>query len=223
MSRGLGDVISNLLAATFMCAEIFFKICGNWVMRMSLKRSSGSSRGTVGVLPDTFPIVSGNKLHQLLVLSENLLHNLFSSCCNWWCRIFRWVDVYHIFLVFKFCRNAYYGVFNKILFSVASLFEGQFSGLDKVLMGFAKICFERDPCFMDRRKMILGLDRLSGFYCLVDNIIGLRDCIRLVIETTFHVPVLDKVFNSVENVAEWSYGVIIHFCCFFFEIVQMTQ
>ena len=38
----------------------------------------------------------------------------------------------------------------------------------------------------------------------------------------FHVPVLKKVFNFVENAVNWSDGVIMNLCHFFIKIVHMT-
>ena len=67
----------------------------------------------------------------------------------------------------KFCRKAVYDVFKNVLLSVASLFEGQLSGIGKFLMVFAKMCFERDPRFQDWRKAIPGPDRLSEFPVLL--------------------------------------------------------
>ena len=40
--------------------------------------------------------------------------------------------------------------------------------------------------------------------------------------TVFHVLVLEKVFNLVENVVDQSHGVIVHIRYFFFKIVQLT-
>ena len=57
--------------------------------------------------------------------------------------------------------KVYYNFFNVICLPVAVFFEVRLSGLCEFLMGFAKICFELDPRFMDWRKTIPGLDRLS--------------------------------------------------------------
>ena len=78
----------------------------------------------------------------------------------------------------KFRGKVAYGVFNKICLPVAGLFGGKLSGLGEFLMGFAKIYFERNPRFLDRRQIIPGLDRLSEFTCLVENVICLGDHLR---------------------------------------------
>ena len=82
-------------------------------------------------------------------------------------------------MVLKFHRKAVYDVFNKACLYVAILFEGQFSGLGEFLIGFAKMRFERKTRFLDQRKAITGLDRFSEFPTLVDNVIGLGDCLRV--------------------------------------------
>ena len=63
MSRSLVVEISALVADTSMCPAIFAKICKHRETRFSLARYSGSSMGSVGVLPATFLVVSGKKLH----------------------------------------------------------------------------------------------------------------------------------------------------------------
>ena len=62
-------------------------------------------------------------------------------------------------------------VFNKIRFPVYNLFEGQLYSLGEFLMGLAKMCFERDPIFMYWREKIPGIDGLSEFSCLVNNVV----------------------------------------------------
>ena len=57
--------------------------------RLSLARSGRRIRGSVDIVYDAFPTVCVKESHQLLVLSENLLHNFCSYCCNWRCWIFR--------------------------------------------------------------------------------------------------------------------------------------
>ena len=69
-----------------------------------------------------FSTISGKDLHQILVLSENLLQDFCSSCCNFWCWISRGVTVYHIFLMLKFGREAYYNVSHEVGLSVTSSF-----------------------------------------------------------------------------------------------------
>ena len=96
MSRILGVAISTLMDAMPMCPEIFIKICVHWITMMSLTRSDGRSMGYVGVLPDAFSLVGGNKAHQFLILSKNLMYNFFSFCCGWWFSIFGWFSVYYI-------------------------------------------------------------------------------------------------------------------------------
>ena len=124
-----------------MCPAIFISIFSHWVMRLSLESSVGRSRGSFGVLPANFPIVSGKKSHQFLVLRENLLQNIYSSCCSWWFRIF-WVGtVYHIFLVLKIRGKEVYSVFNKVFLYVDIFFNGQLSSLGEFLMGFGEMCF----------------------------------------------------------------------------------
>ena len=151
----------------------------HWTMRLSLTRSGGRSRGSVGVLTSKFSIFGGNNLHQFLILSENLLYNFCSSYCIWWCRIIGWGAVHHIFLVLKFCGKAAYDVFNKCFFSVASFLKGKLSRLCEFLMGFAKNCFEHNVHLLDGRKTIPGLDRLSEISCLLKNGIGLGDCLMV--------------------------------------------
>ena len=75
--------------------------------------------------------------------------------------------------MFKFRRKAVNDVLNKFCLSVASLFKGQLYGLGKLLIGFAKICFERNPRFMNQRKAVPVLDRLLEFTSPVDNVIVL--------------------------------------------------
>ena len=79
----------------------------------------------------------------------------------------------------KLRRKAAYNVFNKICLPIAGLFKGQLYGLGELLMGSQKICFERDPRFMDRRKMIPGLDGHSEISCLVEDVIGLGYLLRV--------------------------------------------
>ena len=79
----------------------------------------------------------------------------------------------------KFCRNADYDVFRDICLPVAGLFEGKFSGLGELFMGFTKMCSKRNPRFLNRRKKIPGLDRLLVFYCLVKDVICLGDYLRV--------------------------------------------
>ena len=79
----------------------------------------------------------------------------------------------------KLRRKAAYNVFNNICLPVAGLFKGQLYGLGELFMGFPKFCFERDPCFLDRRKMIPGLDGHSEISCLVEDVIGLGDILRV--------------------------------------------
>ena len=85
------------------------------------------------------------------------------------------------------------------------------------------MCFGRNPRFMDQRKAIKGLDRLSVFPSLVDNVMSLRYLFMLWLGTFINAPVLKKVLNFVKKVFNWSDGVITHFCHFFFKIVQMTR
>ena len=73
MSGCIGVEIATLVDASPMCSEIFIEICRHWMMRFSLARSGGRSRRHVGVIPATFTIFGGNKSHQFLILSENLL------------------------------------------------------------------------------------------------------------------------------------------------------
>ena len=89
-------------------------------------------------------------------------------------------------------------------------------------MGFEEMCFESDPCFLDWTKMIPGLDGLLEFSYIVKNVVCLGDYLRVRKGTALHVPVLEKVFNLIENIFDWSYRVIMHICNFFFEISQMT-
>ena len=192
-------------------------------MRLSSTMSGGSSLVYVGVIPVTFSVFGGKKLHQFLILSDNLLYNFCTSCWNWWCRIFGWIVVHHILLVLKFWGKVAYDLFNKIFLPVAILFEGQLSGISEFLMGFVKFCFECNPIFLDRRKTIPLLDRLSEFSCLVEDVIRLGDGLRLWIGTPWHIPVLEKVFNIIENVFNWIDGVEMHLCHFFFEIVHMNR
>ena len=56
-----------------MFPAIFVKICGHWVMILSLARSVGRSRGYVDIVSDAFHTFIGKESHQLLVVSKNLL------------------------------------------------------------------------------------------------------------------------------------------------------
>ena len=107
--------------------------------------------------------------------------------------------------------------------SVASLFEGQLFGLGELLMGFKKMCFERDPYFLDQRKAIPGLDRLSEFPSIVHNVICIGYLLRVGIGTICYVPVLKKVLIYFENVFNWRDGVIMNLCHFFFQNFQTTR
>ena len=89
-------------------------------------------------------------------------------------------------------------------------------------MGFKKICLKRDPSFLDWRKAIPGLDRFLEFSRLVDDVVGLQYFLRMRIGTMFHVTILEKVFDFVTNVVNWSEGVIVHLCYFFKIIIQLT-
>ena len=80
MSRGPGVAISALVADMPVCTAIFIKICGHFMMRLSSTMSGGSSLGSVGVIPVTFSVFGGKKLHQFLILSDNLLYNFCTSC-----------------------------------------------------------------------------------------------------------------------------------------------
>ena len=135
--------------------------------------------GYVGILPVNSSFVIGKKMHQFLVLRGKFMQIFCCSCCNWWCRIFRWGAVYHICLVLKLCGKAAYDVFNKCFFSVASFLKGKLSRLCEFLMGFAKNCFEHNVHLLDGRKTIPGLDRLSEISCLLKNGIGLGDCLMV--------------------------------------------
>ena len=76
---------------------------------------------------------------------------------------------------------------------------------------------------MDQRKTVPGLDRFSELSCIIDDVLGLRDFLRSIIGTVFHVTVFKKVFNLVENIFNWGERVIVHFGHFFFEIVQLVR
>ena len=41
------------------------------------------------------------------------------------------------------------------------------------------MCFERNPHFLDRSKAITGLDGLSEFFSIVDNVIGLGNYMKV--------------------------------------------
>ena len=67
-------------------------------------------------------------------------------------------------------------------------------------MCFTKICLEQDPCFLDKSKVIPVFDGLLEFSSLLDDVVGLRDCLRVRIGEIGHVAVFEKVFNSVKNI-----------------------
>ena len=73
-------------------------------------------------------------------------------------------------------------------------------------MGFTKMCLELNTYFLYRRTKIPGLDRLSESYILVDNVIGVRDCLRVRIGKKFHASIIKKVFDVVEIFSDWSDG-----------------
>ena len=104
-----------------MCPETFFEICTHWLMRLFLESSFGGIRSYVGILYVNFPTVGGEKFHELSVMGENLLHNVYGYCCNGWCWILMGDNVFHICLVLKFGGKAVYNVFNEGGLSVASL------------------------------------------------------------------------------------------------------
>ena len=66
---------------------------------------------------------------------------------------------------------------------------------------------------------LMDTQKISG---LVKNIVCLGDSPWVWIGKFWHVPILERVFNLVENVVEWSYGIIINICYFFFGIDQMN-
>ena len=84
MPRILGVAIPSLVSAMSMYPEISVKICRHWVTRFSLDRSSVMSGGCVGIILAAVLYGRLKKSHHLLVLIKNLLHNVCSSCCNWW-------------------------------------------------------------------------------------------------------------------------------------------
>ena len=75
---------------------------------------------------------------------------------------------------------------------------------------------------MDQRKTIPEIDRISEVSCLVEDVIGFIYSLRVGVRTPYHVPVLGKIFNFVENIIDWIDGVIMNFCHFFFKIVQIN-
>ena len=122
MPRFLVVSISSLVSATSICTEVFVKIYWHWVTKLHFVGSGGKIQGYIGILSVFFSTISGKDLHQILVLSENLLQDFCSSCCNFWCWISRGVTVYHIFLMLKFGREAYYNVSHEVGLSVTSSF-----------------------------------------------------------------------------------------------------
>ena len=106
--RWLGVAISSLVATMSVCPVIFVKTCRHWVTRLSLARSGGRSRGSVDIISAAFPTVKLKESHQILVMSNNLLQNFCSSCCNFWCWNFGRGTVYHIHLMLKFGGEADY-------------------------------------------------------------------------------------------------------------------
>ena len=86
-----------------------------------------------------------------------------------------------------------------------------------------KMFLERDPCLLDWRKAIPGLDRFLEFTSLVDDVVGLLYFLRVRIEKIFNVTIFEQVFDFFKDIVDWSDRFIMNFCYFFFKIVQLTQ
>ena len=56
-------------------------------------------------------------------------------------------------------------------------------------MKFAKTSLEINPYFLDWRKTITGLVGLSELSSLVDDVLGLQDCLRVIIRTVYYFSV----------------------------------
>ena len=89
-------------------------------------------------------------------------------------------------------------------------------------MRFAVIIFEFNQFFLYQRKTVPGLDRFSELSSLVDDFVGLRDCLRVRIGTVCHIAVFKKVFNFVGNFVNYGDRVVVHSAHFLFEIVQLA-
>ena len=50
--------------------------------------------------------------------------------------------------------------------------------------------------------MIPVFDILLDFYSLVDDVVGLQDCLMVRIWTIDHVNIFKRVFNFVENIVD---------------------
>ena len=61
-----------------------------------------------------------------------------------------------------------------------------------------------------------------GIYCLVKNVVWIGYHMRVCIGKDFHVPLINMVFNIVEDVVYWSDGVIMNICHIFYRIVRMN-
>ena len=85
------------------------------------------------------------------------------------------------------------------------------------------MCLERDPCLLDWREAILCLDIFLGFSSLFDDVVDLRDFLRVIIRTIFYVIIFNKAFNFSENIVDWSDRVIVNLCYLFFEIAHLTR
>ena len=83
-------------------------------------------------------------------------------------------------------------------------------------MRLTKTGLESNPCFMDKRKTIPGLDGFSELVGRVDNIVCLGDCLRVRIGTVCHVSVFEKVFDIIENIFHRVDWVIVYFGHFLF-------
>ena len=80
---------------------------------------------------------------------------------------------------------------------------------------------EQDPCFLDQTKMIPVLDGFTEVSSIVDDVVGLQDCLRVRIWIVFNFSVLEKVFNLIENIIKWGDWVIVHFYHLIFEILDL--
>ena len=95
----------------------------------------------------------------------------------------------------KFSGEAAQNSLHEVGLPVTSLFRSQFYGIGKLYMRFTKMSLEYDPYFLDRSKTITGLDVFLELSSLVDDVLCLRNRVRLRIGTVFHVTIFEKVFN----------------------------
>ena len=133
-------------------------------MRLDLERSGGGSRRSVVIPSVDFTTVGVEESNELLVLGDNSQQNICVYYCSGWCWIFRRYIVCHIFLILKSGISATHNIFHEVGLSVSGLFQCQFYGFGEFYVRFSKMGLESNPCFMDLRKTISGLDGFVELY-----------------------------------------------------------